>query len=259
MASRIEILNDDGYRSDGRRQFELRDITMDLSQKGTADGSATVTHGLTQVLVSVFGPREARQRSQTLHDRAVLNVEVNIAPFSSGERRKRGRGDKRILEFASAIKSTFEPVVQTNLYPRSQIDIFVHVLQQDGGILQASINATTLALVGAGIPLYDLVCAVTGGVHSTSPMLDLTTLEETDIPHLTVAVMPKTGNVTLVTMETRLHVDRFGDIFRLACEAGQVIHKEMKRVVRGRTQRLVDAMGTGPHSNLVEDDDAMNE
>lgn len=150
-------------------------------------------------------------------------------------------------------------MVQTNLYPRSQIDIFVHVLQQDGGILQASINATTLALVGAGIPLYDLVCAVTGGVHSTSPMLDLTTLEETDIPHLTVAVMPKTGNVILVTMETRLHVDRFGDIFRLACEAGQVIHKEMKRVVRGRTQRLVDAMGTGPHPNLVEDDDAMNE
>lgn len=67
---------------------------MDLSQKGTADGSATVTHGLTQVMVSIFGPREARQRSQTLHDRAVLNVEVNIAPFSSGERRKRGRGDK---------------------------------------------------------------------------------------------------------------------------------------------------------------------
>ena len=59
------------------------------------------------------------------------------------------------------------------------------------------------ALVGAGIPLLDLVCAVTGGVHSTNPMLDLTNLEENDIPHLTVAVMPKTGKVTLVTMETR--------------------------------------------------------
>lgn len=152
---------------------------------------------------------------------------------------------RRILEFASSIKSTFEPVVQTNLYPRSQIDIYVHVLQQDGGVLQASINATTLALVNAGIPLLDLVCAVTGGVHSTSPMLDLTTLEENDIPHLTVAVMPKTGKVTLVTMETRLHVDRFGDIFRLACEAGQVIHKEMKRAVHVRTQRLVDTMGMG--------------
>lgn len=67
---------------------------MDLSPRGNADGSATITHGLTQVFVSVFGPREAKMRSQTLHDRAVLNVEVNIAPFSTGERRNRKRGDK---------------------------------------------------------------------------------------------------------------------------------------------------------------------
>lgn len=70
---------------------------MDLSQRGTADGSAMVTHGLTQVLVTVFGPREAKLRSQTLHDRAVLNVEVSVAPFSTGERRKRNRGDKCVL------------------------------------------------------------------------------------------------------------------------------------------------------------------
>ena len=164
------------------------------------------------------------------------------------------QASRRILEFASSIKSTFEPVVQTSLYPRSHIDIYVHVLQQDGGLLQASINATTLALASAGIPLLDLVCAVTGGVHSTSPMLDLTTLEENDIPHLTVAVMPKTGAVTLVTMETRLHVDRFGDIFKLACEAAQVIHKEMKRAVRTRTRRLVDAMDTGSGSAIQTSD-----
>ncbi|CAL1693791.1 unnamed protein product [Somion occarium] len=260
MSSRVEILNDGGYRSDGRKQYELRDIVIDLSQRGTADGSASITHGLTEVLVEVFGPREAKVRAQTMHDRALINVEVNIVPFSTGERRKRSRGDKRILELGSTIKSTFEPVVQTSLYPRSEIDIFVHVLQQDGGLLQASINASTLALISAGIPLHDFVCAVTGGVHSTAPMLDLTTLEENDIPHVTVAVMPKTKKVTLVTMETRLHVDRFGDIFKLACEAGQVIHKEMKRAVSERTQKLVTAMEMGPRvvpSADVGDRDAM--
>ena len=94
QSSRIEILNDGGFRSDGRKQYELRDITIDLSQQGTADGSATITHGLTQVLVTVFGPREAKMRSQTLHDRAVLNVEMSVAPFSTGERRKRSRADR---------------------------------------------------------------------------------------------------------------------------------------------------------------------
>jgi len=251
----VEILNDGGYRSDGRRQHELRDITIDLSTQGHADGSALVTHGLTQVLVSVFGPREAKMRSQTIHNRANINVEFNIAAFSTGERRKRSRGDKRILELAAAIKSTFEPVIQTHLYPRSQIDIYVQVLQQDGGLLSASINAATLALINAGIPLIDYVCAVSSGVHSTQALLDLTTLEENDVPNMTVAVMPRTGKATLVTLETRLHVDRFEEIFRLACDAGKVVHKEMRRAVKEKTGDLIRAMGGGMvGSNVVHRD-----
>jgi len=82
--------------------------------------------------------------------------------------------------------------------------------------------------MGAGIPMLDFVCAVTGGVHSTSAMLDLTTLEENDVPHVTVAMMPRTGRVALVTMETRLQMERFEEIFRLAAEAGKVVHREMK-------------------------------
>lgn len=162
-----------------------------------------------------------------------------------------------MLDMAASIKTTIEPVIQTSLYPRSQIDIFVQVLQQDGGLLQACINATTLALANAGIPLYDFVCAVTGGVHAASPLLDLTTLEENDIPHVTVATMPRTGKVTLVTLETRLHVDRFEEIFALACHAGQVIHREMKSAVCAKTGELVAAMETGhvhPTGGDIADD-----
>lgn len=122
----------------------------------------------------------------------------------------------------------------------------MHVLQQDGGLLQTCINATTLALANAGIPLLDFVCAVTGGVHSATPLLDLTTLEENDIPNLTVAMMPRTGKITLLTMETRLHVDRFEEIFRIATSAGSVIHKEMKAAIKDRSRTLVGAMSVAP-------------
>jgi ribonuclease PH len=94
QSSRIEILNEGGFRSDGRRQYELRGITFDSTAQAGADGSARITHGLTEVLVSVFGPREARVRAQTLHDRATIHVEATIAPFSANDRRRRGRGDK---------------------------------------------------------------------------------------------------------------------------------------------------------------------
>jgi exosome complex component RRP41 len=166
------------------------------------------------------------------------------------EKRKR----RRVLELAAMIKATFEPVVQTSLYPRSQIDVFVHVLQQDGGVLQAAINATTVALVNAGVPLADYVCAVTGGVHAAAPMLDLTALEEADLPHVTVASMPRSGQLTLVSMETRLHVDRFEEILRLAGEAGAVIHKEMRAVVGERTKGLLDGMNTGLRASNPADE-----
>lgn len=198
-------------------------------------------------------------RSQTIHDRANINVELSVAAFSTGDRRKRSRGDKRILEFAATIKSTFEPVIQTSLYPRSQIDIFVHVVQQDGGLLQACINGTTLALMNAGIPMIDFVCAFSGGVHSTFPLLDLTQLEESDIPNVTIAVLPKTRKVSLVTMETRLHVDRFEEIFRLATDAGLVLHEEMKAAIMGRSRTLMNSVefqrrGHGPGEGMDEFD-----
>ena len=51
----------------------------------------------------------------------------------------------------------FNLQIRTELYPRSQIDVFVEVLQADGGNYCACVNAATLALIDAGIPLrFDL-------------------------------------------------------------------------------------------------------
>ncbi|KAH7102766.1 ribosomal protein S5 domain 2-type protein [Auriculariales sp. MPI-PUGE-AT-0066] len=246
MGSRVEILNDGGLRSDGRRQHELRSISIQLATQGSADGSALITHGLTTVLAVIHGPREARVRAHTMHDRAVISVDVLLAPFSQGERRKRGRGDRRTQELAASVKATFESAVQTNLYPRSEIDIFLHVLQQDGGVMQACVNATTLALINAGIAMSDYVCAISAGTFSVSPLLDLTAIEESDVPHLTLALLPRTGKVTLVTMDTRLHVERFEEIFRLAGDAAKFVHEEMRAAVRNTTRSLVKAMGGAP-------------
>lgn len=41
--------------------------------------------------------------------------------------------ERRIQEINLALKQTFEEAVQTQLYPRSQIDISVLVMEQDGG------------------------------------------------------------------------------------------------------------------------------
>ncbi|OJA21669.1 hypothetical protein AZE42_09555, partial [Rhizopogon vesiculosus] len=78
---------------------------------------------------------------------------------SASDVEEEGAINTRLLELAAATKSTFEPVIQVHLYPRSTIDIFIHVLQLDWGLLTACIIGSTLALATAGIPLFDFVCA----------------------------------------------------------------------------------------------------
>lgn len=85
-----------GLRHDNRRPYELRSCSFALSPHPTADGSATVTQGLTSVQASVFGPREPRQRAGVAHDKASIVVEVGVVPWAQGQGQGRGRsrGDK---------------------------------------------------------------------------------------------------------------------------------------------------------------------
>lgn len=151
---------------------------------------------------------------------------------------------RRTLEFAANIKSTFEPIVQTSLYPRSQIDINVQVLQSDGSLLQAAINATTLALIDAGIGMNDYVCAITCALHDLTPLLDANSLEESDLPNVTVGILPRSSKATLVTLESQLSVDRFDAILQLTGQASLAIHEEMVQAVKARTDKLALSMSS---------------
>ena len=44
-------------------------------------------------------------------------------------------------------------------FPKSSVDVFVHVLQDDGGALAAAVTAASAALADASVPMYDLVTA----------------------------------------------------------------------------------------------------
>ncbi|WFD29537.1 Exosome non-catalytic core component [Malassezia sp. CBS 17886] len=270
--SRTELLSAGGYRLDGRRPLELRSIelalaphtasgaSLQLASASTAarpDGSAQVSQGLTTVCAYVYGPREPGRagRAPTVRqDRATIRVEIAMAPWGSMERRQRARGDRRLTEWSNAIRSTFEPVVHTHLFPRSQIDIVVHVLQQDGGVLPTAINACTLALMDAGIPMTDYVTALTCGLYGDRALLDLSLKEQTELPFVTVAVMPRTGKVPLMLLDTRVHIDRFRAMVGVAVEAAEMIRAEMDAATRTRTTKLVHSLQRKPRREAMEEE-----
>lgn len=81
-------------------------------------------------------------------------------------------------EFTRMIKSVFERVIMLELYPKSQIDLQVFVLESDGGYRSAAFNAVSLALMNAGIALKDFVVATTAGLLGSTAVMDLIYQEE---------------------------------------------------------------------------------
>ncbi|CAM9328691.1 unnamed protein product [Phaeothamnion confervicola] len=198
--------------------------------------------GQTRVLAVVRGPREMDRRSDEKHDRAVVNCEYNIAPFSGSEHKKRKQGDRKSLEVSLSVKEVFETAIMTHLYPRTQIDIYLHVLQTDGGRLPACINAASLALVDAGVAMRDMAVACSGGYVDGSPIVDLNHVEQSmGGVYLPVAMLPATEDLLMAKMESRLPLDVFEGVLRAAVTACREVYARM----REETKEHADAVLCG--------------
>eukprot|EP00088_Acartia_fossae_P042133 TRINITY_DN44135_c0_g1_i1.p1 TRINITY_DN44135_c0_g1~~TRINITY_DN44135_c0_g1_i1.p1 ORF type:complete len:250 (+),score=14.29 TRINITY_DN44135_c0_g1_i1:43-792(+) len=241
----FELLSDQGLRLDGRKAGELRRIQTRMGVFGRADGSAYLEQGNTKVLAAVYGPHDMRDtRLRPLQDRVVVNCQYSMAVFSTGERKRRPRGDRKSMEMSQHLKQTFEATIKTELYPRSQIDIFVEVLQADGGNYCACVNAATLALIDAGIPLKDYVTACTASLVLDTPLVDISSLEATTGgPELTLASHPKSGQVVLLEMSHRFHIDHLPKVIDVALEGCKDIFTILDKAVRRHVSNTGVSMG----------------
>ncbi|XP_053322537.1 exosome complex component RRP41 [Spea bombifrons] len=241
----LELLSDQGYRVDGRKAGELRKIQARMGVFAQADGSAYIEQGNTKALAVVYGPHEIRgSRSKALHDRAVVNCQFSMATFSTSERKRRPHGDRKSTEMTLHLKQTFEAAILTQLYPRSQIDIFVQILQADGGNYCTSVNAATLAVIDAGIPMRDYVCACSAGFIEDTPLADLSYVEETaGGPQLALALLPKSDQIALLEMNSRLHEDHLERVIDAASKACKDVYTVLDQAVREHLQEVSMLVG----------------
>lgn len=168
-----------------------------------------------------------------------------MAVFSTGERKKRPRGDRKSTEISIHLKQVLTAVIKTELYPWSQIDVYVEVLHADGGIYPACVNSATLALIDAGIPLKEYVCACTASLANNDvPMLDISHQEETlGGPTLTIAALPISGKVVLMEMSQRFHVDHLQKVMEKALEGCRDIKEILDAAVRAHVREVGSSTG----------------
>ncbi len=219
----IKLISDDGLRHDGRRLDEIRPVRMRVGVLNNADGSALVEFGRTRVIAAVYGPKEPVQKFALLPDKATLRVRYHMAPFST-EERKSPAPSRREIELTKVIREALEPVILVEEYPRTVIDVFIEVLQADGGTRTAGVTAASLALADAGIPMKGLVGGVAIGKVEGHLVVDVDELEdmygEADMP---VAAAPDLGLVTLLQLNGVLSREEFSKALDLALTAIRTI------------------------------------
>ncbi|CAL5339926.1 unnamed protein product [Camellia sinensis] len=219
----MEFVSPEGFRLDGRRPMEMRQIRAEIGAVANADGSAVFEMGNTKVIAAVYGPREVQNRSQQINDQALVRCEYSMANFSTGDRMRKPKGDSAINRDIYGY-SPDNGSMHNDKPNASFSDIFVQVLQADGGTRSACINAATLALADAGIPMRDLVTSCSAGYLNSTPLLDLNYVEDSaGGPDVTVGILPKLDKVTLLQMDARLPIDMFENVMQLAIEGCKAV------------------------------------
>jgi len=227
-----KLIDKKGLRLDGRKADELRPLKLEVGVLANADGSAYIEHGKNKILAAVFGPKEMHPKHLSLPDRMVIRCRYHMAPFSVQER-KSPAPSRREVELSKVIRESLEASLFVELYPRTGIDVFIEVLQADGGTRCASITAASLAIADAGIPMRDLVVACAAGKVDDTVVLDLFDVEDklgaADVP---VALMPNLNAVTLLQMDGILTPEEFEKAVSMAMEGCKQIYVMQKEALK---------------------------
>ncbi len=229
-----KLIDDNDIRIDGRKLNELRPVKIDVGALANADGSAYFEQGKNKVLAAVYGPKEVHPKHLAQPDRAIIRCRYHMAPFSV-EERKSPAPSRREIEISKVIREALEPSVFLEYYPRTSIDVFIEILQADGGTRCASITAASLALAEAGIPMRDSVVACAAGKVEGRLVLDLADIEdkggEADVP---LALMPHLNAITLLQMDGSLTIDEFEQVINLASDGCKQLYTLQKEALKAK-------------------------
>jgi len=194
----LPLVTAEGFRRDGRRSDEVRRMSVVLIPP-PIDGlynAVEVTMGLTRVRCCIVTPPPYSHQQR---DTAGLRITILFAPFATD--RRRGGRDSALINTASLIRRTFEGAVDAD----TSAAVAVTILNDDGAILAAAINAVQIALIYAGVPITDAVCAAAAAAADDALIADPSAEEMKRIRRvngadMTLAITQRSKHIALLQM-----------------------------------------------------------
>jgi len=229
--SNLVLLDENGIRCDGRKIDEPRKIMIKAGVLKNADGSAYIEFGNNKIIVGVFGPRDVHPKHLANTDTGILRCRYHMSPFSVTER-KNPAPSRREIEISKVIKEALEPAVILDKFPRTVVDVFIEVLQADGGSRCAALAAASVALADTGIPMRDMVCACAAGKVADTIVLDVNNEEDqagqADMP---IGYMPNLKQITLLQLDGVLTLDEYKKCIETGLLGCKLVYEIQKKAL----------------------------
>ena len=157
-----------GHRLDGRAYDQVRDIEIQTSVLPSSHGSSLFTRGWTQSLTSaVLGTAKDAQYSDS-HDprepKDLFLLHYNFPPYSVGELGPIGSPKRREIGHGRLARKAIESVLPAQINFPYVIRLVSEILESDGSSSMATVCASSLALMDAGVPISDPVAGIAMGL-----------------------------------------------------------------------------------------------
>ena len=154
-------------RPDGRAQDEIRPIWSEVGVLPRVHGSGVFTRGQTQVMtIATLAPLSEGQELDGIdevHFKRYMH-QYNMPPYSVGEVRRVGSPGRREIGHGALAERALVPMLPSEEEFPYAMRLVSEVISSNGSTSQASICASTLALMDAGVPIKKPVAGVAMGL-----------------------------------------------------------------------------------------------
>ena len=223
-------------RASGRKANEMRPIVAKVNVIPNADGSAIFGFGNTMAIAAVYGPRQLHPQHMQNPSTGILRVNYDLLSFSVSDRKKPGPS-RRSQEISKVIEWALLPVLDLKEFPNTVVDVQVYIPQADASTRVAAINAAAMALAHAGLPMKDLVSAVSVGKLDKDIVIDVDKDEEdfeggegpTDFP---IAKISNSDAFTLMQLDGKIPPSKIKEALDMGVKACDEIYQAQKKALK---------------------------
>ncbi|MBW3666623.1 MAG: polyribonucleotide nucleotidyltransferase [Actinobacteria bacterium] len=231
---------EDGIRLDGRARDEIRPLTVEVGVIERTHGSGLFQRGETQVLnITTLGMLKMEQMLDTLalaESKRYMH-HYNFPPFSTGEAGfMRGPKRREIGHGALAEKALLPVIPPAEDFPYA-LRLVSEVLTSNGSTSMASVCASSLSLMDAGVPVSDAVAGIAMGlIYHDGEYVTLTDIlgAEDALGDMDFKVAGTADVITALQLDTKIQglpSDVLESALRQAKEARLQILKAMAEVI----------------------------